>query len=97
MDALISGQGIVLSILAGLFITVLILIQGFWVLGVNVVILALGARIAGVVFKGVTTMMAGSDVVFGDGSDRRSFLPLRCMRGHPSHRHQVAAAIDLVD
>jgi hypothetical protein len=69
VDALISGQGIVLSILAGLFITVLILIQGFWVLGVNVVILALGARIAGVVFKGVTTMMAGSDVVFGDGSD----------------------------
>ena len=106
VDALISGLGILLSTLAGMFITVLILIQGFWVLGVNVVILGLGplciaclaheategifwtwakawlvygllylpmlglgARIAGVVFKGVTTMVAGSEIVFGDGSD----------------------------
>jgi hypothetical protein len=106
VDALITALGIVLSTLAGMFITVLILIQGFWVLGVNVVILGLGplciaflaheategifwtwakawliygllylpmlglgARLAGVVFKGITTMVAGSSVVFGDGSD----------------------------
>ena len=106
VDAMITALGIILSTLAGMFLTVLILIQGFWVLGVNVVILGLGplciaflaheategifwtwakawlvygllylpmlglgARIAGVVFKGVTSMVAGSDVVFGDGSD----------------------------
>lgn len=106
VDALITALGMIMSTLAGMFITVLILIQGFWVLGVNVVILGLGplciaflaheategifwtwakawlvygllylpmlglgARVAGVVFKGVTTMVAGSDAVFGDGSD----------------------------
>ena len=106
VDALITGLGMVFSTLAGMFITVLILIQGFWVLGINAVILGvgplciaflaheategifwvwakawlvygllylpmlgLGARMAGVVFKGITEMVAGSDVVFGDGSD----------------------------
>ena len=106
VDALITALGIILSSLAGMFITVLILIQGFWVLGINVVILGigplciaflaheategifwawakawlvygllylpmlgLGARMAGVVFKGITTLVAGSDMVFGDGSD----------------------------
>ncbi len=106
VDALVSALAVVFSTLAGMFITVLILIQGFWVLGINALILALGplciaflaheategifwvwakawlvygllylpmlglgARMAGVVFKGVTTMVAGSDLVFGDGSD----------------------------
>lgn len=106
VDALVSALAVVLSTLAGMFITVLILIQGFWVLGINALILALGplciaflaheategifwvwakawlvygllylpmlglgAKMAGVVFTGITDMVAGSDMVFGDGSD----------------------------
>jgi len=106
VDALVTSLAIMLSTLAGMAITVLILIQGFWVLGINVVLLALGplcvaflaheategvfwswaktwlvygvlylpvlglgVRMAAVVFKGVTSMVVGSDVVFGDGSD----------------------------
>jgi hypothetical protein len=106
VDALVTALGNVLSVFAGMFITVLILVQGFWVLGVNAVILGigplcidflaheategifwvwakawlvygllylpvlgLGARMAGAVFRGVTALVAGSGVVFGDGSD----------------------------
>lgn len=42
LDGLISALGWILASLGGMFITVLILMQGFWVLGINTVLLGLG-------------------------------------------------------
>jgi hypothetical protein len=140
VDALITALGILLSSLVGMFITVLNLIHGFWVLGTNAVILGigplciaflaheategilwawakawlvygllylpmlgLGARMAGVVFKGITTMVAGSDMVFSDGPDIAmhfiyALLGLLCalavVQAIPSFlRHLLVAAV----
>jgi hypothetical protein len=69
VDALITALGIVLSTLAGMFVTVLILVQGFWVLGINAVILGLGplciAFLAHEATEGIFWVWAKAWLVYG--------------------------------
>jgi len=69
VDALITGLGMILSTLAGMFITVLILVQGFWVLGINAVILGIGplciAFLAHEATEGIFWIWAKAWLVYG--------------------------------
>jgi hypothetical protein len=106
VDALLTGLGWVLAVVAGLVITVFILMEGFTGLGMNMLLVAVGpicvafaahektesyfwgflkaflfvgllympllgltCQFAGVIMAQMTTMVAGSGLVYGDGSD----------------------------
>jgi len=106
LDGLLTGLGWVLAVVAGLVITVYILMEGFTGLGMNMLLVAIGplcvafaahektesyfwgflkafvlvgllympllglaCQFAGVVMAQMTTMVTGSGLVYGDGSD----------------------------
>jgi hypothetical protein len=106
VDALLTGLGWVLAVIAGLVITVFILMEGFTGLGMNMLLVAVGpicvafaahektesyfwgflkaflfvgllympllgltCQFAGVIMAQMTTMVTGSGLVYGDGSD----------------------------
>ncbi len=106
VDALLTGIGWVLAVVAGLVITVFMLMEGFTGLGMNMLLVAVGpicvafaahektesyfwgflkaflfvgllympllglaCQFAGVVMAQMTTMVAGTGLIYGDGSD----------------------------
>jgi hypothetical protein len=106
LDGLLTGLGWVLAVIAGMVITVYILMEGFTGLGMNMLLVAVGpicvafaahektesyfwgflkaflfvgllympllglaCEFAGVVMAQMTTMVAGSGLVYGDGTD----------------------------
>lgn len=106
VDALLTGLGWVLAVVAGLVITVFMLMEGFTGLGMNMLLVAVGplcvafaahektesyfwgflkafvfiglmympmlglaCGFAGIVMAQMTTMVTGSGIVYGDGSD----------------------------
>ncbi len=106
VDGLLTGLGWVLAVVAGLMLTVFMLMEGFTGLGMNMLLIAVGplcvafaahektesyfwgflkafvfvgllylpllglaCQFAGVVMAQMTTMVAGSGLVYGDGSD----------------------------
>jgi len=106
LDGLLTGLGWVLAVVAGLVITVYILMEGFTGLGMNMLLVAIGplcvafaahektesyfwgflkafvfvgllympllglaCEFAGVVMAQMTTMVSGTGLVYGDGSD----------------------------
>jgi len=106
VDGIITGIGWSLAGLAGLLITLFILMEGFWALGVNMLLIGIGpiciacaahakseamawaffraflvmgllympmlglaCEFAGVIMAQMTKMVAGSGVVYGDGTD----------------------------
>ena len=106
LDGLLTGLGWVLAVVAGMVITVYILMEGFTGLGMNMLLVAVGplcvafaahektesyfwgflkaflfvgllympllglaCEFAGVVMAQMTTMVAGSGLVYGDGTD----------------------------
>jgi hypothetical protein len=106
LDGMLTGLGWVLAVIAGMVITVYILMEGFTGLGMNMLLVAVGpicvafaahektesyfwgflkaflfvglmympllglaCEFAGVVMAQMTTMVAGSGLVYGDGTD----------------------------
>ncbi len=106
LDGMLTGLGWVLAVIAGMVITVYILMEGFTGLGMNMLLVAVGpicvafaahektesyfwgflkaflfvglmympllglaCEFAGVVMAQMTTMVAGSNLVYGDGTD----------------------------
>lgn len=106
VDGIITGLGWALVGIAGLLITLFILMEGFWALGINMLLIGIGpicvacaaheksegmawaffrsflvmgllympmlglaCEFAGVIMAQMTKMVAGSGVVYGDGTD----------------------------